>query len=197
LIPLAIMLIVYIFAFITALLQKDYISVFIIMLFVLIILAVLVFGHFLQKGRYGRKTNKTVIFSFSLGMSLIAVIFIALIVIFTGSGKSQNLSAGLVSSSGTFLASTETYDFPFDNDDEEDFTIFRSNYSFIINQYVYSEKHIFFMNDSEKISLPEWGAKETFTVNSNRKTYVVYDNYVISFDSDKNIIKAYVEQTIK
>ena len=83
-------------------------------------------------------------------------------------------------SSKTFLASSSTNYYMLKNDSSLEVTVFKSEYDFIINQYL----NLYHKNYSEThFSEDKWEAKYTF--NKGQSFIVVYDNCIISFENDE------------
>ena len=183
----------------------------------------LLFGQLIQKDNFRTTANKLISVVIGIIISFVAVGLGAILFIFAGLLE-EPPSGNFVSSSKTFLASMETYRVELDDDEKTNFPdsenpedpeegaliftwgddtdycyfyVFKSNYSFIIEQYLYSKKHILFRKDYTEINMPEWDAKTVFMTHTGGRIYVVYDDYVVSFYSDEPFTKAIVAPIIR
>jgi len=178
-VPAMIMMAIISVFLVVALRNQDYMYVFAFGLPLLLIPAVFLLSHRYQRKARSRSENKA--FPFILAG---AITILIIVIVFVGVGLTERKAAPvapLVSSSGTFLASAETYycisKYGFDTT----FTVFRSRYDFILRWYLNSEMRKPYITGHEEETRQEWGAKE---VHFNRRTlsaYVVYDDYIIIY----------------
>lgn len=95
-------------------------------------------------------------------------------------------------SSKSFLASSATYDYISKNGSEVNVDVFKSDYDFIIDQYIYSKTHSFFKEDYNTVNLPGWNSKSSFLAGSYY--YIEFENFVISFSDNASLTPNDIEQ---
>lgn len=171
--------------------QSDYFTAIMMGFVILLFPLMLLFSHFLQKKGLSRTANKVIPVLLGFGISIL-IFFIAIFSILlpdTDSSPHGNPSY----SSKTFLASTATYEYVTESNEEISVTIFKSNYTPIIKQYLHATTRYHYV----PISLPEWDAETSYVAGSNY--CIVFDTYVISFYCGKPLteddiakIKAFV-----
>lgn len=178
-VPLGIMTLVYLFAAVFSLIHKNYYIASVIGLSLLLALVVFLFSNFIQKKKLSRTANKVVTHFFALGAVFVGIMICFILMALTDVDAHTDVE-GAASSSRTFLASKTTYDFILEDGTEMRVRLFKSDYDFVMNCYLYSEMHPFYIKMYEEIALPEWNAKATYTAYNNR-CYIEYDGYVIWF----------------
>ncbi|MDD4475347.1 MAG: hypothetical protein PHV95_06075 [Eubacteriales bacterium] len=95
-------------------------------------------------------------------------------------------------SSKSFLASSASYDYLSENGSEVDVHVFKSDYDFIIDQYIYSKTHSFFQEDYETVNLPGWNSKSSFL--AGFYYYIEFENFVISLSDNASLTPNDIEQ---
>lgn len=185
LIPLFIMTLLLLVVAIFSLLQSDYFTVMMTGFIILLVPLLILFSHFLQKRGLSRTANKIIPVLLGFGISMM-IVFISVFMIFLP-GTDSSLHDNSSFSSKTFLASTATYDYVTESKEEMSVTIFKSNYKPIINQYLYSKTHHFFVDEFNAVSLPEWDAETSYI--SGGRYCVKFDTYIISFYCDESLTK--------
>lgn len=183
--PLFIMTFVLFVVGFISLLQGDYSTMLMTAFIILFVPLIFIFSHFLQKRGLGRTANKVIPIVLGFGISFIIMILAVFMVLMTDSDTMPNNEARFYSK--TFIASTTTFDYITESNTEISITVFKSEYSPIINQYLYSETHHFFINEFSEIDMPEWNAETSFI--SNYRYCIKFDTYVISFYCDKSLTR--------
>ena len=180
-------------------LQRDYAASSIYLLYILLIALTFLVSYFLYKGGFSRVANHVLTAALGIGIASAFIGIVSLLVFASPSPgdwqeEEPEPPVGLLYSNGTFLAEEATYKYSSEVCERQCFTVFSSNYAFIINRYLHSEmSFISAYDDSEfvEISLPQWEAKSVYVSSAEGRaaerqifegmTFVVYDDYVVSF----------------
>ena len=187
--PVFIITIILLFVAINSLVNKEYITASTIVLVFLFISVVILFSLYLNKQKFSRTSNKAFIILFSIGLSLFILPFtIILVLLFSN----DSVIEGANYSEKSFLASSATY--YYNSEDGSEFTveIFKSDYDFIIDQYIYSETHRFFKEDYEVVNLPEWNPKSSYI--SRNSYYIEFEDFVVSLSTEENLTQLDIEK---
>lgn len=187
LIPLFIMILLLLLVAFFSLVQRDYFTLMMIVFILLLVPLVILVSYSLQKSGLSRTANKIIPVLLGVGISFISIIIVSIFMIIL-SKTDSSLQDNSSFSSKTFLASTVMYDYVTENNEEISVTIFKSNFKPIINQYLYSKTHIFFVDDFNTVSLPEWNTETSYI--SRSRYFVKFDTYIISFYRDEVLTKA-------
>jgi hypothetical protein len=205
LVPLAIVIIFLLSVSAQAVSQGDFSASGVYLLYMLVIVSGFLVSYYLYKRGYSRTTNQVLTVVSGIGIAVIVIGAVMSFMFSSGvSRPDEEPPTGLMFSSGTFLAETGTYEYSSEDCERAIFTVFSSNYGFIVNRYVSSEMDIFTARgtDFEEVFQPQWEAKSVFTSSADGMTFVVYDDYVVSFYPcfccpDGSLSKAIVEQTTR